>query len=187
MAAAWSLQSAVSDPPPKATRIQREEAVKRSTTYRNRLARHLALGFAIAAVAAPIAQAQTPIPPELSNRQFGPAGLPAVVIPDGLSGRQFGPTLAGGEIGQQPGTVPAELDGRQFGPSELPLATIPSDLSGRDFGPATFTTDIPVTVPVADGFDWRDAGVGAAVVAAVALMLGALGLLIGRRRHLAGA
>jgi hypothetical protein len=65
--------------------------------------------------------------------------------------------------------------------------TISSDLSGREFGPATFTTDIPVTAPVADGFDWRDAGVGAAVAAAVGLMLGALALVAGRRREPAGA
>ena len=54
--------------------------------------------------------------------------------------------------------------------------TIPEISPGRELGPATFTTDIPVVAPVADGFDWRDAGVGAAVAAAVALMLGALAL-----------
>ena len=157
--------------------------MKTTATYRNRLARHLALGVVIAAVAAPIAQAQTPIPADLANRQFWAADW----IPDELSGRQFGPTLAGLPVGQQPGTTPARFDERQFGPSDLPLVTIPADLSERDFGPATFTTDIPVTTPVADGFDWRDAGVGAAVAAAIALMLGALALVVGRRRHLAGA
>ena len=103
---------------------------------------------------------------------------------------QFGPTLAG--VGssspeRRPGTVPAALDGRQFGPSELPLVTIPEDLSGRELGPATFTADIPVVAPVADGFDWRDAGVGAAIVAAIALVLGALALMAGRRREPADA
>jgi hypothetical protein len=151
-----------------APKTTREEPVKTTATYRNRFARHLALGFAIAAVAAPIAQADVSIPAELSNRQFGP-------------------TLAVAGVDRQPGTVPAELDGRHFGPSALPRATIPADLSGRDFGPATFATDIPVVVPVATGFDWRDAGVGAAAVAAIALAIGALALLLGRRRHPVGA
>ena len=45
--------------------------MRSTTTYRNRVARHLALGFAIAAVAAPIAQADVSVPAELSGRQFG--------------------------------------------------------------------------------------------------------------------
>jgi hypothetical protein len=164
----------------------REEAVKTRTTHR-RFVKRIALGLAVAAVAAPTAQAAVSIPDELSGRQFGPSGLAVVVIPDELSGRQFGPTLAGHEIGQQQGTVPAELEGRQFGPSSLPIVTIPEDLAGRQFGPATFTTEAPVAAPVADRFDWRDAGVGAAIAAAVALILAASALLIGRRRDLAGA
>jgi hypothetical protein len=161
-----------------ATQTQREEAVKANATYRRRIVRRLALGLAIAAVAAPIAQAQTPIPSDLANKQF----WAVQIVPDELSGRQFGPTLASNPIGQQP----VELDGRQFGPSNLPLVTIPNDLSGREYGPATFTTDLPVTIPVADGFHWRDAGVGAAIAVAVAL-LAAAALLVGRKRTLAGA
>jgi hypothetical protein len=140
-----------------ARNTQREEPVTKTSTYRNSLVRALALSVTIAAVAAPIAQAQTPIPADLANRQFWAVA-----------------------------TLPDELSGRQLGPSNLQLVTIPSDLSGRDFGPATFTPDIPVAIPAADGFDWRDAGIGAAVVAAVGLMLGALALLVGRRRDLAG-
>jgi hypothetical protein len=175
------------------------------TTVRSRIVKHVALGAVVAAVAAPVAQAQTPIPAELANeqfrvlgvtipdelsgRQFGPSNVRLVTIPEDLSGRQYAPTFGGNPVAQQPGTIPAELDGRQFGPSTMPLVTIPEDLSGRELGPATFTTDLPVTIPVAvaDRFDWRDAGVGAAIVAAVALMLGAVALVIGRRRHLAGA
>jgi hypothetical protein len=153
-------------------------------TYRNRLLKHLALGVAIAAVAAPAAQAQSPIPSDLANRQF----WAVQIVPPELSGRQLGPTLGRLPVAQQPGTVPSELNGRQFGPSALPLVTIPSDLSGRELGPATFATDIPMLAPIAQGgFDWRDAGVGAAVVAAVGLAIGALALLIGRRRNWAGA
>jgi hypothetical protein len=169
-----------------ATGTQREEAVGNVHTHRNRIVEHLARGVVIAAVAAPMAQAQTPIPAELSNRQFGPANLPVAVIPDELSGRQFGPTLGDGASRRQPGTVPAELDGRQFGPSNVPLVTIPEELSGRELGPATFTRDLPVTTSITDRFDWHDAGVGAASAAAIALALGALALLLGRRRHLAG-
>src|SRR5262245_33143637 len=119
-----------------AAKTGREDGVNRIAKYRIRLARHVVLGVVISAVAAPLAQAQTPIPEARAKRQFGPANLPVVVIPDELSGRQFGPTLAGVEIRPQPSAVPAELDGRQFGPSQLPVVTIPADLSGRDFGPA---------------------------------------------------
>ena len=106
------------------------------------------------------------------------------VVPPELSGRQFSPTT-GRSVVSEPGAIPGQFEGRQFGPSTLPLVSIPDDLSGREFGPATFTPDLPVVTPVADGFDWRDAGVGAAVVAALAL-LAAAALLIGRRRTLAG-
>jgi len=160
--------------------------VKTTATYRRSIVKRLALGLAIAAVAAPIAQAQTPIPAELSNRQFGPSGLAAVTIPAELSGRQFGPTTAGQGASSEPGTVPSQFDGRQFGPSQMPLVTIPNDLSSREYGPATFTGNLPVATPVADGFHWRDAGVGAAIAVAVAL-LGAAALLVGRKRTLAGA
>jgi hypothetical protein len=161
--------------------------VSRSHTPRNRIVKHVVLGVVIAAVAAPIAQAQTPIPADLANRQFGPSTMRVVTIPDELSGRQFGPTLAGIEIRRQPGTVPAGRHGHPFGPGQQPLVTVPEDLSGREFGPATFTGDLPVTTQVTDRFDWRDAGVGAAVAAAIALALGAVALARGRRRHLAGA
>jgi hypothetical protein len=154
-----------------ATSAQREDTVRSTTTYRNRVARHLALAFAIAAVAAPIAQAQTPIPADLVNRQFWAVDRAGHDDPG---------------THDDPRTIPAELSGRQFGRSNLPLVTIPEDLSGREFGPATFTTDIPTTIPVADGVDWRDAGIGAAVAAASTLMVGALMLLASRRRHLAG-
>jgi hypothetical protein len=165
-----------------ATKTQREDEVKATATYRRRIVKRVVLGLAIAAVAAPIAQAQTPIPEDLANRQFWAVQL----VPDELSGRQFGPTLSVPLPAGEPGAIPAQLDGRQYGPSSLPVVTIPEDLSGREFGPATFNTDVPVSSPVADGFDWRDAGVGAAVVAAIAL-LGAAALLIGRKRTLAGA
>jgi hypothetical protein len=155
--------------------------VNTTATYR-RIVKRVALGLAIAAVAAPIAQAQTPIPEDLANKQF----WAVQIVPDELSGRQFGPTLAMPLGAGEPGTIPAQVDGRQYGPSSLPLVTIPEDLSGREFGPATFTTDIPVSSPVVDGFDWRDAGVGAAVAAALALF-GAAAVLIGRKRTLAGA
>jgi len=174
-----------------ATDTPREEEMKTTATPRRRLVKRLALGLAIAAVAAPAAQAGVAIPAELSGRQFGPGGsgqtsyvLPA--IPAELSGREFSPIPgAMGDIAA-PGGVPVQLEGRQLGPSSLPLATIPEDLSGRELGPATFTPTLPVTTPVADGFDWRDAGIGAAIAVAVAL-LGAAALLIGRRRTLAGA
>jgi hypothetical protein len=165
-----------------ATKTQREDEVKTTATYRRRIVKRVVLGLAIAAVAAPIAQAQTPIPSDLANRQF----WAVQVVPDELSGRQFGPTTAGQNSTREPGTIPAQLDGRQYGPSSLPLVTIPNDLSSREYGPATFTTDIPVSTPVVDGFDWRDAGVGAAIAVAVAL-LGAAALLLGRKRTLAGA
>jgi hypothetical protein len=165
--------------------------MKTTSTRRTRLAKRLALGLAIAAVAAPAAQAGVTIPPELSGRAFGPGGsgqrtytLPA--IPPELSGRQFSPTTGGGVV-SEPGAIPGQLEGRRFGPSSLPLVTMPEDLSGREFGPATFTPDLPVVTPVADGFDWRDAGIGAAAVVAAVALLAAAALLIGRRRTLAGA
>jgi hypothetical protein len=139
--------------------------MKTTSTRRTRIVKRLALGLAIAAVAAPAAQAGVTIPPE-------------------LSGRQLSPTTGGGVVSEL-GAIPGQLEGRQFGPSSLPLVTMPEDLSGREFGPATFTSDLPVITPVADGFDWRDAGVGAAVAVAVSL-LAAAALLIGRRRTLAG-
>jgi hypothetical protein len=164
-----------------ATKTQREDDVKTTATYRRRIAKRLALGFAIAAAAAPAAQAQTPIPEGLANRQF----WAVQIVPAELSGRQFSPTSGEG-VPSEPGTIPGQLVGRQYGPSSLPLVTIPENVSGREFGPATFTPDLPVTTPVADSFHWRDAGVGAAIALSVGL-LGAAALLIGRRRTLAGA
>ena len=139
--------------------------MKTTSTRRTRIAKRLVLGARARGVAAPAAQAGVTIPPE-------------------LSGRQFSPTTGGGVV-SEPGAIPGQLEGHQFGPSSLPLVTIPEDLSGHEFGPATFTSDAPVITPVADGFDWRDAGVGAAVAVAVGL-LAAAALLIGRRRTLAG-
>ncbi len=157
--------------------------------YRRRFVTGFASALAVAAIAAPLAHAaQVTVPTELSGRQFGPSAMRVVTIPAELSGRQLGPTLAGVGVSNAPGTVPAALGGRQFGPSELALVTIPESLSSRELGPATFTTDIPVAARVADAFDWRDAGVGAALAAAVALMLGTLALVVaGRRREPAGA
>ena len=155
--------------------------MKTATTYRRSIVKRFVLGLAIAAVAAPIAQAQTPIPEDLANRQF----WAVQIVPSELSGRQFSPTTGGGVV-SEPGAIPGQFEGRQFGPSSLPLVTIPEGLSGREFGPATFTPDLPVVTPVADGFDWRDAGIGAAAVVAAVALLAAAALLIGRRRTLAG-
>ena len=151
-----------------------------STTPTRRMLRCLALGFLIAAAVVPTAQAAT-IPASLSDRQFAPTSSPGVVIPGDLSGRQFAPTAAVPTDGTGAG-VPVPLDGRQFGPSTLPLVAIPESLSDREFGPTP--GDGIAVVPVAsptDGFNWGDAGVGAASAVALALLVvGALKL--GRRQ-----
>lgn len=152
----------------------------------HRLAKRTAVVVALAAIATPTASAgNVTIPAELSGRQFGPSALRVLTIPDELSGRQFGPAaLPTGEI-----VIPPELSGRrQFGPASIPPVVIPAALSGREFGPAAFTTDIPQTVMVAapsDGFDFRDAGVGAGITAAIALALGTVLLVTRRRDHVA--
>ena len=179
------------------------------TTRTRRLVKRFALALAVAAIAAPGAQAGggITIPDELSGRQFGPSALRATTIPGDLSGRQFGPSalpLAGTRLvipdelsGRQFGPtgltltgnagIPQELSHRQFGPTALPLVSIPDALSGREFGPASFTAQLPVTA-TSDRFDYRDAGVGAAIAVAALLMLMAGALLVGRKReHLAGA
>jgi hypothetical protein len=175
------------------------------TTRTRRLVKRFALALAVAAVAAPGSQAGNgiSIPDELSGRQFGPTALRATMIPGELSGRQFGPsglalagvqvTIPGALSGRQFGPaelplavnsgIPDELSQRQFGPTALPLVSIPDELAGREFGPASFTAQIPAPQATSDGFDYRDAGVGAAIAMAVLLALMAGALLATRRRE----
>jgi hypothetical protein len=145
-----------------------------TTTTRRHLLRRIALGFAIAALAAPTAQAATSDPPEAGHS----AGPSLTTIPAELSGRQFGPTTAAVVSDALPGLV----EGRQYGPSTLPLVAIPDSLSGRQFGPTTGESIpvVPVATP-ADGFGWGDAGIGAGI--AVALGLLAMGTLRLTRRQ----
>jgi hypothetical protein len=62
-----------------------------STRTHRRLARRIALGLAVAAIAAPSALAVDT--GDLGNTQWGPANIvaPAVTIPPELSHREFGP------------------------------------------------------------------------------------------------
>lgn len=173
------------------------------TTRSRRLVKRFAIALAVAAVAAPGAQAGngTSIPDSLSGRQFGPSALRAVTIPGELSGHQFGPsalplsdglvipeTLSGRQFGPAElpltgdASIPDELTGRQFGPTALPIVSIPDELAGREFGPASFTAQLLAPQATSNGFDYRDAGVGAAIAVATLLTLMAAALLVSRRR-----
>jgi hypothetical protein len=86
-------------------------------------------------------------------------------------------------------TIPSELSHAQFGPASLPIETItiPEGWGDRQFGPASLGPESPVSLSVvsADGFDFRDAVVGAAVALAAVLLAAAALLLTRKRDHLA--
>ena len=142
-----------------------------------RLAGRLATALILAAIAVPAAQAQ---PPHTYHAHVGGPGLglPATAevteLPDGYLG---GPGVVG------PGQPAADTVVGGPGTGLPPVAAVPTSVvGGPGYGMTPARSFEPVATPVADGFNWRDAGVGAAVAAGGALLLAAAALVLGRRR-----
>ena len=88
-----------------------------------------------------------------------------------------------GELGGSPNAIVVD-DGRA-NPDvyEAPAPVADYGRARPDVGPPAVPTSNPTVV--ADGFDWRDAGVGAALALGV-MLLGAAGALVRRHGRLAG-
>jgi len=170
--------------------------MNRKSHRRRRLVQRIALGFAVAAIAAQAAQAaqlgdgssvlEARLATEIPLGAIGPAGVDAGQGSTSVLDARLATEIPLGATGSEQAKHIAA------GPSSVPLASIPGDLSGlqfgREFGPASFTARLPAPQTTSDGFDYRDAGIGAAIAAAVLLTLMAGALLVGkRRRHLARA
>jgi hypothetical protein len=135
---------------------------------RARLLRRLVLGFAVALVAVPAAQAY---PDEGPKQQTSVQS--AVVQGDVKDGIGTAAVLA-----ELDATTRAYVAGAASTPQQLELAA-----KTREYvaGAAPVAPEIQV-VSTSDGFDWGDAGVGAGTVAAV-MLLGAGALLATRHIH----
>jgi hypothetical protein len=164
--------------------------------------RRLALGLAIAAVAAPAAQAQFPTSDE-AEAVIAQAGS---TVPDALDrylrNNPHGLVLGSTALPTSPGIVPTPLPTAQVGstavptppgyiqPTVMPAApeyirppAQPSPGSFSHDGPTSGIPVIPQQQPVAsvtdDGFDWSDAGIGFGIAIGAALL--AAGMAMGMR------
>ena len=99
--------------------------------------------------------------------------------------------LAVGAATAAAGTTPTRPDDRAtHGPgsisrSETTAPTRPDDRAWRGVGPAA-TVDVVQSPPVrVDGFDWADAGIGAAAALGLGLLLAGGSALVVRRQRVA--
>jgi hypothetical protein len=146
-----------------------------TTTYR-RLAKPITIGLAIAAIAAPGAQADTGLCPFSYAAPPGGGTCPVLSV-DTAHGYSFDGPRAAGPQGWQIGAY--SHDGPRSGPATS-LSTFSID--GPRSGPATVLVTTPTTQPTT-GFNWGDAGIGAGIGAAIGLALGSAGLALTRRRR----
>lgn len=153
----------------------------KARTYR-KWVRRLALGLALAAIAAPSAQAigvgGQPPPrhddgPRPGNLVTAPVELPAIEV-DSNGYLQAKPSVGPTDVPTPQVTIPEGWGNAQFGPANF--VTVPSASPSVPLGDPSPTA--PVATPE---FDWADAGVGIAIGAGLALLLAA-GLMLGRRR-----
>lgn len=142
-------------------------------SYR-RLVRRLGLAIAVAAFAAPAAQAM----PIISAEGGTDAAPPQVLYPDDLHAA----------VPRAPGLELSFADGVRRQVSSQPGSNGPTDSLGRPLPPSNGPTDSlgrpldlpqPVSVAASSGFDWSDAGIGAG--SAFGLMLLGVGVLFAGR------
>jgi hypothetical protein len=72
--------------------------------------------------------------------------------------------------------------------TEVPVTGSPQDVPYHPYSPRNApepVPTVPVSVPVADGFDWSDAGIGVAVAAGLALLAGGMAVAVRGRDRLA--
>ena len=130
--------------------------MKIRTHIHRKSATRIALGLAVAAIAAPSALAassgQATIPEGYSDRQLGPANivtLSDLTIPAAYSHRELGPANFVTGSDPQQVTIPAAYSHRVLSPANVvtgPVSepTIPAAYSNRQLEPANFVTPIPV-------------------------------------------
>ena len=146
---------------------------------RQRMLRRIALAFAVAAVAAPTAQA-VPLEPGATKAEF----IPFVTdFPRGNTA-PHGQTIQGGEYGM-PTAMPSDYAANRIDRIELARLNerVGSDLRASDRVENVRVEprglDKPVLV-VSDGssFNWGDAGIGAGLAFAAILLAGAAALSV---------
>jgi hypothetical protein len=146
---------------------------------RQRMLRRIALAFAVAAVAAPTAQA-VPLEPGATKAEF----IPFVTdFPRGNTA-PHGETIQGGEYGM-PTAMPSDYAANRIDRIELARLNerVGSDLRASDRVENVRVEprglDKPVLV-VSDGssFNWGDAGIGAGLAFAAILLAGAAALSV---------
>jgi hypothetical protein len=142
---------------------EREETMKLKTRAHRRWVKRLALGLALAAIAAPSAQADV----SPSREQPVAAEFPTWPI-------NWNKEPVAAEFPMYPINW---AQPRHYGAPEFP--TWPINWAQ----PATEAPGTPVSVP---GFDYRDAGIGAAIALGVALLTAAGFLALRRNRRTAG-
>ena len=149
-------------------------------TYR-RWAARIALGLAVAVVATPAAQAST------GDIGFGPFEIQAPAVETGPATADIG--FGAFEV-QAPvaETRPVTAD-IGLGRFEVQAPVVENGPATADIGFGRFEVQAPTPVPVqvveSDGFDLRDAAIGAAIALAAVLLLAAALLVVRRRSHLA--
>jgi hypothetical protein len=152
---------------------------------RQRMLRRIALAFAVAAVAAPTAQA-VPLEPGATKAEF----IPFVTdFPRGNTA-PHGETIQGGEYGM-PTAMPSDYAANRIDRIELARLNerVGSDLRASDRVENVRVEprglDKPVLV-VSDGssFNWGDAGIGAGLAFAAILLAGAAALSVRQSNRL---
>ena len=141
---------------------------------KRRILKSLVLGFAVAAFAAPAALAEP----------RGPGNEPAVSAPSSDDR-----ALYRGTSPQLDPTIVGSPDDRNVyrGVENVPSVTLSPAVRGeqvKSFDRPSFAPVSPsVTVTTDDGFQWVDAGLGAASTLALVLLMGAGALLIRQQRR----
>jgi hypothetical protein len=161
----------------------------RSPAYR-RWIRRLALGFAVAAVAAPsaLAAGQYPSMEQLEQFSFTPQSAVATLpTMEQLEQFSFTPEPVA------PSGLPTldELSKFRFTPSDEPVgpttptASLPTldELSKFRFTPQTPETPAATPVVEAPGIDWTDAGIGAGIAIGAMLLAVAAALSVRHQHH----
>jgi hypothetical protein len=145
---------------------------KEATMYRrkHRILKSLVLGFAVAALAAPTALAEP--------RGPGNSPRPDFWNYEARTGEKVADT--------SPGLAPTDLS-RMYGQGSSPgPANVGLSPDDRALFRGVEPSSVPVSVTVSsdsDGFQWRDAGLGAASTLTLVLLLGAATLVIRHQRR----